>query len=251
MKTIAIALQKGGTGKTATTVNLAAALAEAGKRVLVIDADPQGNASSWFAVTEPGKGLFGVLCENGAAKDAIQPTSTEGVAIIPASPWLVAAERMLASEVAAETLLKRRLKGLAKDYDICLIDTPPTLGSLTVNALTAADHVLIPCQTHALALSGLAQLLSTIDTVRDRLNEHLDILGIVPTRVDTRTKLAVEIVEELKKRFPKETFDCFIRESVRLAEAPSFGEPVLAYDRHGSGAADYRALAAEVIERLK
>lgn len=251
MQTIAIALQKGGTGKTATTVNLAAALAEQGKRVLVIDADPQGNASSWFAITEPGKGLFGVLCENGSAKAAIQQTETPQVSIIPASPWLVAAERMLASEVAAETLLKRKLREVAADYDVCLVDTPPTLGTLTINALTAADSALIPCQAHALALSGLTQLIGTIDTVADRLNERLTILAIVPTRVDTRTKLAVEIMDELHKRFPEQTTKSFIRESVRLAEAPSFGEPVLTYDRHGSGAADYRALAAEVIERLK
>lgn len=250
MQTIAIALQKGGVGKTATTVNLAAALAEAGKRVLVIDADPQGNASSWFAITEPGKGLFGVLCEGGKISDAIRKTGVDGVDAVPASPWLVGAERALAAEVGAETILRRKLKEVASQYDVALIDTPPTLNALTIGALVAADHVLVPVQTHSLALSGLAQLLSTLDTVRDRLNENLNLIGLLPTRVDTRTKHGNEVLEELRKRFPDDTFKAVIRESVRLAECPSFGEPILSYDPRGAGALDYRTAATELLARL-
>ena len=252
VKTIAIVMQKGGSGKTTTAVNLAAALAELGKRVLVVDADPQGNASSWFAITEPGHGLFGVLCEGGKASDAIRQAGSEGVAVdvIPASPWLVGAERMLMSEVGAETILRRKLKEIAGNYDVCIIDTPPTLGSLTIGALTAADYALVPCEAHSLALTGLAQLLTTLDTVRDRLNESIKLLGIIPCRVDTRTKHGVEVTEELRKRFPTETFKTAIRESVRLAECPSFGEPIFGYDPRGTGSSDYRALAGEIVDRL-
>lgn len=250
MITIAIAMQKGGSGKTTTAVNLAAALGELGKKVLVVDCDPQGNASSWLAITEPGKGLFGVLCEGGKISAAIKPTETKGVDVVPASPWLVAAERTLASEVGAEIILRRKLKEVAGSYDFCLLDTPPTLGALTVGALVAADYALVPCEAHILALNGLGQLLSTLDTVRDRLNEDLKLLGIVACRVDTRTKHGNEVLEDLRKRFPAETFKTSVRESVRLAECPSFGEPIFGYDPRGAGTMDYRSLAGEVLERL-
>lgn len=250
MRTIAIAMQKGGSGKTTTAVNLAAALAERGQRVLVVDCDPQANASSWLGVADAGKGIFAALCENEALKPLIHETTAPGVAIIPSSPWLVGAERALASEVGAETILKRKLRPLAGSYDVALIDTPPTLGVLTVGALVAADNVLIPCEAHVLALNGLAQLLSTIETVKDRLNDKLALMGIVACRVDARTRHGVEIVEELRRRFPGETFRAVIRESVRLAEAPSFGQPITVYDPKGAGAEDYRALAGEVLGRL-
>lgn len=250
MITIAIAMQKGGSGKTTTAVNLAAALAELGEKVLVVDCDPQGNASSWFAVKDPNKGLFGVLCEDSKASEAVIHTGVEGVDIIPASLWLVGAERVLSSEVGAELILRRKLKELSSQYDICLLDTPPTLGALTIGALVAANHVLVPCEAHVLALNGLAQLLATLDTVRDRLNEDLKLLGIIPCRVDMRTKHGNEVMEELRKRFPEETMKTAIRESVRLAECPSFGEPILGYDPRGFGTLDYRALAAELRGRL-
>lgn len=251
MRTIAVAMQKGGSGKTTTTVNLAAALAEKGFRILVVDCDPQGNATTWLGVVDPGKGIFACLCENGSLTHAIRDTKTPGVDIVPSSPWLVGAERALASEVGAETILRRKLREVARSYDIALIDTPPTLGVLTVGALVAADAALIPCEAHVLALHGLRQLTETIETVRDRLNENLAVLGIVACRVDLRTRHSAEIVDELRRRFPAETFETAIRESVRLAECPSFGEPILAYDPKGAGTEDYRALAGEVIARLQ
>jgi chromosome partitioning protein len=249
MKTIAVAMQKGGSGKTTTAVNLAATLAEQGKRVLVVDVDPQANATGWFGVRDVGKGIFTCLCENGSVSSILTNTDTKGVDVVPASTWLVGAERALAGEVGAETLLRRRLKAITNGYDVALIDTPPTLGVLTVGALAAADEVLIPVEAHVMALNGLAQLLSTVDTVRGRLNDTLRLLGLLACRVDARTRHSQEIVDELRKRFPAETFTTVVRENIRLAEAPSFGQPITTYDAKSAGAEDYRALATEVLER--
>lgn len=251
MRTVAVAMQKGGSAKTTTAVNLAAALAEKGKRVLVVDVDPQANATSWFGIRDAGKGLFAAICENGSVSDILVPTAASGVDLVPSSAWLVGAEKALASEVGAETILRRRLKAVAGTYDVALIDTPPTLGILTVGALVAADEVLVPVEAHVMALNGLAQLLRTVGTVRDRLNEDLRLLGIVACRVDARTRHAQDVVEELRKRFPAEVFRTAVRENVRLAEAPSFGQPVTAYDPRSTGAEDYRALADEVLGRWK
>ena len=251
MRTVAIAMQKGGSGKTTTAVNLAAALAEKGKRVLVVDVDPQANATSWFGVRDAGKGVFAALCENGSLSDIVVRTGTDGVDLVPSSAWLVGAEKALAGEVGAETILRRRLKAVAGSYDVALIDTPPTLRVLTVGALVAADEVLVPVEAHVMALNGLAQLLQTVEAVRDRLNEGLRILGVVACRVDMRTRHSQEVVDELRKRFPAETFRTVVRENVRLAEAPSFGQPVTAYDTRSAGAEDHRALAAEVLGRWK
>jgi len=225
-------MQKGGSGKTTTAVNLAATLAEAGQRVLLVDVDPQANATSWYAVHDAGKAMFACLCENARIDTIITNTGTASVDIAPASTWLVGAERALAAEVGAETLLRRRLRDVAGRYDVALIDTPPTLGILTVAALVAADQVLVPVAAHVLALNGLAQLLDTIATVRD-----------------ARTRHGPEVVAELRKRFPAETFATAIRENVRLAEAPSFGQPITSYDTRSAGADDYRALAGEVLAR--
>lgn len=247
MRTIAVAMQKGGSGKTTTSVSLAATLAEAGKRVLLVDLDPQANTTSWYAIRDAGKGMFACLCENARIDTIIANASVAGVDVAPASTWLVGAERALAAEVGAETLLRRRLRDVADRYDVALIDTPPTLGILTVAALVAADQVLIPVAAHVLALNGLAQLLDTIETVRDRLNDKLEVLGIVPCRLDARTRHGPEVVSELRRRFPAETFATAIRENVRLAEAPSFGLPITSYDTKSAGADDYRALAREVL----
>ncbi len=252
MQRIAIAMQKGGSGKTTTAVNLAAALAENGtRRVLLVDCDPQGNATTWLGVDDPGRGMFAVLCEGVKVEDAIHRTTTPGVVVAPSSSWLVGAERALSGEVGAELILRRRLVELEGHYDVVLMDTPPTLGVLTIGALVAADRVLVPCEAHVMALNGLAQLMTTIEAVRDRLNEHIKVLGIVPCRVDTRTRHGAEVVNELRRRFPDETSQVVIRESVRLAEAPSFGQSILDYDPKGTGAEDYRALADELNSRLK
>lgn len=251
MRTVAVAMQKGGSGKTTTSVNLAAALAELGQRVLLVDVDPQANATSWYAVRDAGKGMFACLCDNARIDAVAVHTEVAGVDVAPASTWLVGAERALAAEVGAETLLRRRLRDVVGRYDVVLVDTPPTLGILTVAALVAADQVLVPVAAHVLALNGLAQLLETVDTVRDRLNDKLTMLGIVPCRLDSRTRHGVEVVAELRKRFPVETFATAIRENVRLAEAPSFGQPITLYDGKSAGAEDYRALAGEVMERWK
>jgi chromosome partitioning protein len=249
MRTVAVAMQKGGSGKTTTAVNLAAALAEQGRRVLVVDVDPQANATSWLSVTDAGKGIFAALCENSSVADLITETATPGVDLAPSSPWLVGAERALASEVGAETILRRQLRAVRDRYDVALIDTPPTLGILTVGALVAARQVLIPVEAHVMALNGLVQLTATIETVRDRLNEDLEVLGILACRVDARTRHAGDVVEELRRRFEAEVFETVVRENVRLAEAPSFGQPVTLYAGTSAGAADYRALAHEVTQR--
>jgi chromosome partitioning protein len=249
MKIVAVAMQKGGSGKTTTAVNLAAGLAELGQRVLVVDVDPQANATSWFGVRDAGKGMFACLCENASIASIARNTDIAGVSVAPSSAWLVGAERALAAEVGAETVLRRRLKPVVADYDVILVDTPPTLGTLTIGALVASDEVLVPVEAHVLALNGLAQLLETVSTVQDRLNDRLRLLGIVACRLDARTRHGIEIVEELRKRFPAETFMTAIRENVRLAEAPSFGQPITIYDPRSAGAEDYRALAAEIIER--
>lgn len=251
MKTVSVVMQKGGSGKTTTTVNLAAALAEKGKRVLVIDLDPQGNASSWLGARDVGKGIFAALCENASFSDIRINSSVEGVSLIPSSPWLVGAERVLAAEVGAEAIVRRKLKPLSSEYDVALIDTAPSLSLLTLNALGAADELLVPVEAHVLALNGLAQLMQTVETVQERLNDRLEVLGLVACRVDARTRHAVEVVEELRKRFPEETFKTVVRESVRLAEAPSFGQSIFQYAPDTAGAEDYRALAAEILTKWK
>ena len=244
-------MQKGGSGKTTTVVNLGAALAERGQRVLVVDVDPQANATNWLGIREAGRGMSAVLCENTSISSIVIKGIDASIAVAPSSAWLVGAERALAAEMGAEMILRRRLAPVADSYDVALIDTPPTLGVLTVGALVAADEVLIPVAAHVLALNGLAQLRQTIDTVRDRLNERLRVLGIVACRVDSRTRHALEVVGELRSRFPAETVATTVRENIRLAECPSFGQPITEYDTRSPGAEDYRALAGEVLERWK
>ncbi len=239
MRTVAIAMQKGGSGKTTTTVNLAATLAERGQKVLVVDVDPQANATSWLGVRDAGKGIFTCLCENASIDSIVQKTMTPGVEVVPSSTWLV----------GAETLLRRKLRPLRQAYDVTLIDTPPTLGVLTIGALAAADEVLVPVEAHVMALNGLAQLLHTVETVRERLNDDLVLGGIVACRVDARTRHSLEIVEELRKRFPSDVFTTVVRENIRIAEAPSFGQPITSYEPKSAGAEDYRALAGEILTR--
>ncbi|MCX8103366.1 MAG: ParA family protein [Candidatus Bipolaricaulota bacterium] len=252
MRRIAITNQKGGSGKTTTAVNLAAALGEKKRRVLLIDLDPQCSATSWFGIKNPDKGIFRVFVENGNVLDIISETNVPNVHLVPASSWLVGAERALAGEVGAETILRRQLHQLPSDrWDYLVIDCPPALGILTVNALAAAREVLVPVEAHVLALEGLAQLIQTVDVVKERLNPELEISGILACRVDGRTRHAQEIVEQLRGRFGNLVYNTVIRENVRLAECPSFGKPIIQYDPRSYGAHDYRALATEVIRQEK
>jgi chromosome partitioning protein len=248
----AIMNQKGGSGKTTTAVNLAAALAEKRKGVLLIDLDPQASASQWLGVKDDDKALFSILTENGNLADHVRDTPVDNLDLVASSRWLIAAERTLAGEVGSELILRRALERLpANRWDIVIIDCPPSLGLLSVSALAACQHVLIPVETHVMALAGLAALLQTMDRVRDRLNSRLTMFGILPCRVDFRKNLSRDVVERLRTRFDRQVFKTMIRENVRLAEAPSFSQPITTYDSRSVGAEDYRALAAEVLKRLK
>ena len=248
MEILAILNQKGGSAKTTTAVNLGSALAEKKQKVLLIDIDPQGSASSWLGFKNPSKGLFTLFTENGSILDIVSKTGIDGLDIVISSPWLISADKAL----AGEAILKRNLHGLKeKPWDYVLIDCPPTLGIMSLNALTAAHKVLVPLETHIMAVQGLAQLLNTISTVKDRLNPSLEIDGILPCRVNKRTRLSQDIISDLRKRFNGQVYQTTIRESVKLAEAPSFGKPITVYDAKSSGAEDYRSLATEIIKRRK
>jgi chromosome partitioning protein len=250
MRKIAIANQKGGSGKTTTSVNLAAALGELARRVLVIDLDPQHSATAWFGVRDSGKGLYGLFVDNGNFSEVIQATGTPGVDLAPSSAWLMGVERILAGEVGAEQILRRNLAKLPSDqWDYVLIDCPPTLGILTINALAAVEELLVPVEAHVMALSGLAQLLHTVEVVRERINPDLKVSGILACRVDARTRHAREVVEQLREHNGEVVYRTVIRENVRLAECPSFAQPITQYDPKSSGAADYRALAEEIIHQ--
>jgi len=252
MRTIAVTNQKGGSGKTTTSVNLAAALGEKGKRVLLVDLDAQASSSTWYGVKDGGKGLFDVFVGNGNLVDLVHQTSAPGVELIPSSSWLMGTDKSLAGEVGAETILRRHLDRLPRDrWEYVLLDCPPALGVLTVNALAAAGEVLVPVESHVLALNGLAQLLKTLDVVKERLNPSLEIMGILACRVDSRTRHALEVVEMLRTRFGKQVFKTVIRENVRLAESPSFSQPITQYDPGSHGAEDFRSLALEILRRGK
>jgi chromosome partitioning protein len=242
--------QKGGSGKTTTAVNLAAALGEKGVRVLLIDLDPQASATTWMGADPSGRGLADVFTANGSIASNITKTSVPGVDLVPASSWLVGIERALAGEVGAELVFRRALAQLPAQWDEVLVDCPPSLGLLSVSALTGCQHVLVPVEAHVMALAGLASLWQTVERVRERLNGDLAVAGILACRVDTRKNLSKDVLATLKDRFGDLVFTTTIRENVRLAEAPSFKKPVTLYDAKSSGAEDYRALAAEWQARI-
>lgn len=248
MRRIAIVNQKGGSGKTTTAVNLSATLVEAGKKVLLMDLDPQASASLWYGFKDKGKGFYDVFTENNRLENVIEKTEIDRLHIVASSPLLAGVEKALANEVASEGILKDRVAGLpSHPWDYLLIDCPPTLGVLSLNALTLADEVLIPVEAHVMALHGLVQLLKTIQVVKQRLNPTLEIAGILACRVDFRTKHSQEVLEQLKTRFDTKVYHSVIRENIKLAEAPLHLKPINLYDPHSNGSQDYRALAKELI----
>ena len=249
-KIIAIANQKGGVGKTTTNVNLSACLARNGKKVLTIDIDPQGNTTSGLGIDKESLGLsvYEVMINNENVHDAILETQVKNLYLLPSNIQLVGAEIELTGMIAREHILKGVLEPLRDEFDFILIDCPPSLGLLTLNALTAADKILVPIQCEFFALEGLSQLINTVGIVSKRLNPGLSMEGVVLTMYDPRTNLSQQVVDEVKGYFNNKVYDTMIPRNVRLGEAPSFGLPIIMYDPASSGARAYMQLAEEFIE---
>jgi chromosome partitioning protein len=250
-KIIAIANQKGGVGKTTTTINLAASLGVLEKKILLIDADPQANASSGLGINveEVKHGTYQVLEHTISAKDAVLKTASPNLDIIPAHIDLVAIEIELIDKQEREYMLKKALTDLKNEYDYILIDCAPSLGLITLNSLVAADSVIIPIQCEYFALEGLGKLLNTIKSIQSIHNPKLDIEGLLLTMFDSRLRLSNQVVEEVRKHFSSMVFDTIIRRNIRLGEAPSYGESIISYDATSKGAVNYLNLANEFLKK--
>jgi chromosome partitioning protein len=252
-RTIALANQKGGVGKTTTALNLAAVLAEAGNKVLLVDSDPQGNASSGVGVfnTSEDKNIYSCYIGSKEAADCILPTKLTNLSVLPASIDLVGVEVELFAQGNWEKRLKGILKSIKEQFDYILIDCPPSLGLLTINSLTAADSVLIPLQCEYFALEGLAQLVQTIRKVKKQLNRELFIEGLLLTMYDRRNRLTLTVAAELEKHFGSQVYRTVIPRNVRLSESPSHGQTIIEYDAASTGAKAYQQLGLEFLQRSK
>lgn len=250
IKCVAIANQKGGVGKTTTAVNLTAALGAKGYKTLLVDIDPQGNSTSGLGVNKKGleKTSYGIITEAFSAEECVIKTRFENVYLIPSSMDLAGAEIELADMERRESRLKNALALIRDDFDFILLDCPPSLGLVTLNGLCAADTLMVPIQCEFYALEGLSQLIGTVRTVKRLYNPLIEIEGVVLTMYDGRLNLTQQVVDEVKKCFPKKVYSSFIPRNVRLSEAPSFGEPVMYYDKSSKGAKAYEALAAEFLK---
>ena len=249
-RTIAVANQKGGVGKSTTAINLSACLGKMGQRVLVIDMDPQGNTTSGLGVDKDQKNsIYELLLDECGPEECIQKLDFENLSLIPANVNLAAAEIELIGIEEKEYILKRKIDQVRENYDFIVIDCPPSLNMLTINAMTTANTVLVPIQCEYYALEGLSQLMHTIELVQERLNPQLEIEGVVFTMYDARTNLSLQVVENVKDNLQQNIYKTIIPRNVRLAEAPSYGQPITIYDPRSAGAESYRLLAEEVINR--
>lgn len=251
-RVIAIVNQKGGVGKSTTAVNLGASLALMGRRVLIVDIDPQGNTTTGVGIDKRAvqQDVYNVLLQHVSINEVTQPTEVENLAIVPATLNLAGAEVELVSALQRENRLKSALGAVLRDYDEVLIDCPPSLGLLTVNALTAATEVIIPVQAEYYALEGLSQLIAIVRRIKEGLNPELVIRGVLITMFDGRTKLATEVLEEVNRHFPDRVFQTQIPRNIRLSEAPSYGKPAILFDVKSRGAQAYLSLAKELVPSL-
>lgn len=249
-KIIAVTNQKGGVGKTTTAVNLSSCLAYIGKKTLLIDCDPQGNATSGFGIEKSDYtySVYDCLVDRSKTKNAVVKTKYSNMSVLPSSPDLSAAEIELAYEENREFFLKNAISDIKDNFDYIIIDSPPSLGMITINILTASDSILIPIQCEYYALEGVSQLINTVKTIKKRLNSKIEIEGVLGTMYDGRTNLSIQVLEEIKRFFPNKIYKTVIPRNIRLSEAPSFGEPIIKYDVTSKGASAYMALAKEVIK---